>query len=208
MKFMLKCAHCGDMFATLAEAAAHDGGDAGPTRDLSPVARYMAGLHGDGGEYSVIRTVSEDCPLAIGRPTGRWFIYDDYNTKLVRDEPDHDEWHRWEEYREADGDLWYVSDHEDYTLGADEFGPIEPSTMGFHVGDEWSDSVGNYIIIAVDDEAETVTTHDWEGVIDVQSANEWLETIIDMPLEPVTEPSVNERLAAWCSNYPDFPNPL
>lgn len=63
--------------------------------------------------------------LEIGKPTGRTFIYDDANGCLTKAEPNHDEWHRWEEYRDDDGDLWYVSDHEEYTLGAEEFGPIE-----------------------------------------------------------------------------------
>lgn len=30
----------------------------------------------------------------------------------------------WTEYKDADGELWYVSDHEEYTLSAEEFGPI------------------------------------------------------------------------------------
>ncbi len=59
------------------------------------------------------------------KKTGRVFIHDDYNVKLVTTVPDHDEWHLWTEFRGDDGDLIYVSDHEDYTLVADEFGPID-----------------------------------------------------------------------------------
>lgn len=62
---------------------------------------------------------------AWGIPTGRMFIYDDYNACLVKSVPDHDEWHVWTEYRDEDGAFWYVSDHEGYTLDAEEFGPID-----------------------------------------------------------------------------------
>lgn len=57
--------------------------------------------------------------------TGRTFIYDDLNACLVREAPkDHDEWAVWTEWRDEDGDIWYTSDHEGYTLDPEEFGPI------------------------------------------------------------------------------------
>ena len=64
------------------------------------------------------------CLRAQPVATGRKFIHDDWNVKLVAEKPNHDAWHEWTEYRAADGSLYYVSDHEDYTLDADEFGPI------------------------------------------------------------------------------------
>lgn len=63
-----------------------------------------------------------DC--AYGRETGRKFIYDNRNARVVADEPDHDEWNLWTEYLADDGEFTYVSDHEGYALDAEEFGPI------------------------------------------------------------------------------------
>ena len=65
-----------------------------------------------------------DC--AWGEETGRKFIYDDHNAKLVLNKPAHAEWHEWTEYLGSDGELTYVSDDPDgYWLDAEEFGPIE-----------------------------------------------------------------------------------
>lgn len=68
---------------------------------------------------------------ANGQATGRTFIVDvdgditamAENGASLEDAAD-DEDHIWSEYKDADGDLWYVSDHEEYTLSAEEFGPI------------------------------------------------------------------------------------
>lgn len=64
--------------------------------------------------------------------TGRQFIYDSDNMSLLHyplagneSLADSVDWAVWTEYKDVDGDLFYVSDHEDYTLSADEFGPIE-----------------------------------------------------------------------------------
>ena len=61
--------------------------------------------------------------------TGRKFIYDDLNAKVVEEKPSHDEWHEWEEWRDEDGDLWWSSDDPDgYILSAEEFwGGEEPN---------------------------------------------------------------------------------
>ena len=57
--------------------------------------------------------------------TGRMFIYDSSICGLVAVAPDHDDWHYWTEMKDADGDLYYVSDHEGYTLDAEEFGDTD-----------------------------------------------------------------------------------
>lgn len=60
-----------------------------------------------------------------GPDTGRYFIVDDVDCKLVTSVPDHDDWHVWTEMGPDDeGEFWYVSDHEGYTLDAEEFGPF------------------------------------------------------------------------------------
>lgn len=57
--------------------------------------------------------------------TGRKFIVDDNNGEFLPSAPDHDEWAVWTEWVDnIDGSLWYVSDHEGYTLDAEEFGPL------------------------------------------------------------------------------------
>jgi hypothetical protein len=66
-----------------------------------------------------------DNACAWGVETGRTFIYDDYNARLVATPPDHDEWHRWTEFRDDDGEFTYVSDHEGYALDAEEFGDTD-----------------------------------------------------------------------------------
>lgn len=60
------------------------------------------------------------------RPTGRKFIIDNLKGgEMVFTFPDHDEWSVWTEYQDVEDDeLFYVSDHEDYTLVAEEFGEI------------------------------------------------------------------------------------
>jgi hypothetical protein len=66
-----------------------------------------------------------------GQPTGRSFIVDEdgditamaTNGASLEDAAGGED-HIWLEYKDADGDLWYVSDHEEYTLSAEEFGPI------------------------------------------------------------------------------------
>lgn len=62
---------------------------------------------------------------AFGKETGRTFIYDDLACEVVATEPEHDEWHRWTEFKAEDGSMTYVSDDPDgYWLDAEEFGPI------------------------------------------------------------------------------------
>lgn len=84
----------------------------------------------------------------------------------------------------------------------------------FEVGQEWYDGAGNYIIVAVEevptwDETsmvEYVTTYDFEGIIDRQPAAVWKEFIDEMDAEPVTEPSLPERIKAWVdAGAPNFP---
>jgi hypothetical protein len=71
-----------------------------------------------------------------GQPTGRTFLVDSSDGGEIigmstngsqfpeyADDAGHD-LAVWTEYKDADGDLWYVSDHEEYTLDAEEFGPI------------------------------------------------------------------------------------
>ena len=59
-------------------------------------------------------------------PTGRTFIYDNLLCECVPTVPDHDDWHRYTEVRDPDGDLWYESDHPDgYVLDAEEFGDTD-----------------------------------------------------------------------------------
>lgn len=73
--------------------------------------------------------MTDDC--AYGHETGRKFIYDSDDMRLLHhpladgERPYGDNWAVWTELRDADGELWYVSDHEEYTLDAEEFGPIE-----------------------------------------------------------------------------------
>lgn len=58
------------------------------------------------------------------RATGRrWFIRDGEVDLLNEPPTDTVEYAEWTEYTDGDA-LWYVSDHEDYTLDAEEFGPI------------------------------------------------------------------------------------
>lgn len=75
--------------------------------------------------------------------------------------------------------------------------------MMFQVGDEWSDGWGNYIVVA--STADTITTHDWEGVISTETHASWQTAIDTIPLSPVTKPSLEERLAAWRATWPNFP---
>lgn len=64
--------------------------------------------------------------LMFGDETGRYFIADQRNGgELVTSIPDHDEWNVYTECGpDEDGAFWYVSDHEGYTLDAEEFGPF------------------------------------------------------------------------------------
>jgi hypothetical protein len=73
-------------------------------------------------------------PCAYGVETGRTFLVDGdgdilqmstngYQFDDVAVEDDGNE-HVWTEFKDADGELTYVSDHEAYALTADEFGPI------------------------------------------------------------------------------------
>lgn len=145
-----------------------------------------------------------DC--AYGSATGRTFIYDDYNVVLVTSEPDHDEWHLWTEYRDEEGEFTYVSDHEGYALDSEEFGPFtdEDVIWQFKVGDEFADSVGNWLIVDV--ELGRVRSYDWEGCLDWQSVDDWMSLMIDLEMKPVTEPSLEDRLALWRENGdPNFP---
>lgn len=57
--------------------------------------------------------------------TGRKFIVNDMDGEFLPSQPDHDEWTVWTEWVDnIDQSLWYVSDHEGYTLDAFEFGPL------------------------------------------------------------------------------------
>jgi hypothetical protein len=83
-------------------------------------------------------------------PTGRTFLVDSSEggeivgmavngASLAGDDPD---MAIWTEYLADDGGLFYVSDHEDYTLDAEEFGPIpsdgEPTDdTPFGRGGDW-----------------------------------------------------------------------
>lgn len=73
----------------------------------------------------------------------------------------------------------------------------------WQVGDEWSDGWGNFILTEVC--ADTVTSFDYEGLIDVQTHDEWQELIDELNMTPVTEPSKEERLAQWRKYHPNFP---
>lgn len=74
-----------------------------------------------------------DCEY--GEETGRVFIHDDSICELVNTVPQHDEWHLWTEFKGADGEMTYVSDHEGYALDAEEFGPIEAGITGRIIAD-------------------------------------------------------------------------
>jgi hypothetical protein len=79
-------------------------------------------------------TEMNDC--AWGQETGRLFVYDDYNAKLVNVVPDHEEWHLWTEFKDEDGEFTYVSDDPDgYWLDAEEFGPIDAGIAGRVIAD-------------------------------------------------------------------------
>lgn len=74
------------------------------------------GLHCDGQIVTSTPAMSE---------TGRKFVVDDNNGEFLRSAPDHDEWALWTEWVDnVDHSLWYVSDHEGYTMSAEEFGPL------------------------------------------------------------------------------------
>jgi hypothetical protein len=63
--------------------------------------------------------------------TGRVFVYDSRNDVIMDIAPtDHDDWAVWTEFLDADGELSYISSHEDYTLDAEEFGPIPDDVKG------------------------------------------------------------------------------
>jgi hypothetical protein len=60
---------------------------------------------------------------AVGAvPTGREFVTNDEGEHIAPKVPTWDD-AIWTEFRAADGSFFYVSDHEDYTLAADEFDP-------------------------------------------------------------------------------------
>lgn len=67
--------------------------------------------------------------MAEIKDTGRVLIYDDFKAEVVAEEPDHDEWHRWTEWTDEDGEVWWSSDDPDgYVLSAEEFwGGDEPT---------------------------------------------------------------------------------
>jgi hypothetical protein len=88
------------------------------------------------------------------------------------------------------------------------------AAMTYSVGQEWTDGQYNYIIVKVEDVLTAdenrvirfVTVFDGEGVVDRLPAVLHAECIEEMELEPVVEPPLPQRLAAWRRHHPStFP---
>ena len=72
--------------------------------------------------------------------------------------------------------------------------------MDYKIGDEWSDGIGNFIIVDVD--IDRIRTFDYEGCIFWESEESWRDAIKDMNLRPVTEP-LGDRIASWMEMHPE-----
>lgn len=126
MSGLHECPRCGYRFEDAQAVEAHLEACTGDSNGQETGRRFLVDSN-EGGE--IIAMVSDVSVHA-------WL--DNYFADCFAEEDD-PQLAVWVEYKDADGELWYVSDHEEYTLDAEEFGPIPSADHNGPITNDYKD---------------------------------------------------------------------